>query len=155
MTTRERCINWGLYVGGKTTPDSYPPISPMFKNAPMRKWYEEGWGDEEGAPEEIPPPIDEKDAQYLETLIRTIKSERLKLALLIEYACAPRSFRFRHYGYTESVDEALRLLDDMLTGQSKKAQILRLLSEREKSGRVIAEIVGVSEAYVCQLKCAA
>lgn len=156
MTTRDRLCNWGAFVGGKTGPDNYPPTSPMFKGANMSKWHEEGWGDDEAAPEEIPPPIDEKDAMYVETLICTIKSERLKLALLIEYACAPKSFRFKRYGYTESVDEALRLVEDLLTGQSKKAIVLRLLIDpRRYTETEIASMAGCSQPYVSQLKTAA
>lgn len=156
MNTRERLCNWGLFVGGKTGPDSYPPTSPMFKGANMSKWYEEAWGDDEAAPEEIPPPVDEKDAMYVESLICTIKSERLKLALLIEYACAPKSFRFKRYGYTESVDEALRLVEDLLTGQSKKFIVLRLLVDpRRYTETEIANMAGCSQPYVSQLKTAA
>jgi hypothetical protein len=149
---RARMINWGLHVGGYCGPEGFAPVAPMFRNAPVSKWWDEAWGDSEAAIEEITPPIDEKDAEIIDKLVLGIKSERLKLALLIEYARAPKSFRFRRYNYDDSVNEAFRLMQDLTEGQSKKAQALRLLAEGKHTGAHIADVVGCSEAFVCQLK---
>ncbi len=85
----------------------------MFKYAPKSQWWEDGWGDQEAAPEEIQPPIDEIDAYQIDKLITKL-DERLKLALLIAYAEAPKVFRFRRFGFDESVAEAERKLQDMV-----------------------------------------
>lgn len=163
MNTREQLINWGNWARDRCGPPGYPNESIYTRAADKGSWTEDGWGtdrtqwkpDLEEPPEEVPPTINEKEALRVDYLILTIKSERLKLALLIEYACAPKSFRFKRYGYTESVDEALRLMDDLLTGQSKKAQILRLLADpRRHTETEIAGMVGCSKQYVCQLRAA-
>ena len=150
--TRARLCNWGLYVGGSTTPDAYPSTTPMFKDADMSKWHEEAWGDDESAPREIMPPIDEKDAAIIDRLVLSIKSERLKMALLIEYAQAPKSFRWRRFGYSDSVNEAFRLMEDLLGGASKKAIALRMLAEGGHTETFIAETAGCSQQYVSQLR---
>lgn len=151
---RARLINWGNHVGGRTGPETYPSVAPMFQDAPTSKWWEDAWGEHETVPQEINPPIDEKDAEIIDRLVLTIKSERLKLALLIEYADTPKTFNWRRYGYTESVNEACRLMDDLLHGQSKKAIALRMITENRYSGAHIAQTVGCSEAFICQLKAA-
>ena len=152
-TTQSRLINWGNFARSPSGPQGIPPISPMFENAPTGKWHEEGWGDE-AMPAEIPDPIDEADALVIDKLVCGLKSERLRIALLIEFATTPRSFNFRRYNYTESVSEAIAVMDDLLHGVSKKAQILRLLAENRHTETKIAEIVGVSKQYVCQLRAA-
>lgn len=151
--TIARLRNWGAWSQTDTgAPQGYPSQSPMFAGANRKDWRDPGWGDEEGVPEEIPVPVNVPDAEYVDKLICTIKSERLKLALLIEYASAPRSFRFRRYGYDESVKEAERLVTDILHGETKKAVVMRLLASGERCGRRIAEVVGVSESYVSQIR---
>ncbi len=110
---RERLINWGLWAQQSTAPQGYPNESPMFKYAPKSQWWEEGWGDNEAAPAEITPPVDEIDAYELDRLITKL-DQRLKIALLIAYAEAPKVFRFRRFGFDESVAEAERVLKDML-----------------------------------------
>lgn len=153
--TIARLRNWGLWSQTDTgAPQGYPSQSPMFAGANRKDWRDPGWGDEEGVPEEIPVPVNVPDAEYVDKLICTIKSERLKLALLIEYASAPRSFRFRRYGYDESVKEAERLVTDLLHGETKKAMILRLLAQGGMTETRIAEIVGVSQQYVSLLRAA-
>jgi hypothetical protein len=124
----------------------------MFRNADTSKWHEDAWGDDESAPPEITSPVDEQDAQIIDKLVLGIKSERLKLALLIEYAAAPKSFKFRRFGYTESVDEAVRLMDDLLHGMTKKQVVFRMLQENRHSETHIAEIAGCSQPYVSQLR---
>ena len=124
----------------------------MFRDAPMSKWWEDAWGEQESAPQEIMPPVDEKDAELIDRLVLGIKSERLKMALLIEYANTPKTFNWRRYGYTESVNEACNLIEDMLKGQSKKAIALRMIAENRHTGAHIAEVTGCSESFVCQLK---
>lgn len=151
--TIARLRNWGAWSQTDTgAPQGYPSQSPMFAGANRKDWRDPGWGDEEGVPEEIPVPVNVPDAEYVDKLICTIKSERLKLALLIEYASAPRSFRFRRYGYDESVKEAERLVTDLLHGETKKAMILRLLAQGGMTETRIAEIVGVTKQYVCQVR---
>lgn len=151
--TIARLRNWGNWSQTDTgAPQGYPSQSPMFAGANRKDWRDPGWGDEEGVPEEIPVPVNVPDAEYVDKLICTIKSERLKLALLIEYASAPRSFRFRRYGYDESVKEAERLVTDLLHGETKKAMILRLLAQGGMTETRIAEIVGVTQQYVSQLR---
>ncbi len=152
-TTQERLINWGNFARGPVGPRGLPSATPMFENAPTSQWHEEGWGDE-AAPAEIPDPIDEADALIVDKLVCGLKSERLRIALLIEFAATPRSFNFRRYNYAESVAEAVRVMDDLLHGVSKKAQILRLLAENRHTETKIAEMVGVSKQYVCQLRAA-
>lgn len=149
---RSRMCNWGNHVGGRVGPETFPTVAPMFRDAPISKWWEEAWGDQETAPQEITPPVDERDAEIIDRLVLSIKSQRLKLALLIEYANTPKLFNWRRYGYTESVNEACNLIEDMLAGQSKKAQVLKLI-EQGKPAQSIAEIVGVSHQYVYQLTC--
>ena len=149
---RARLINWGNHVGGRTGPETFASVAPMFREAPMSKWWEEAWGDSETVPQEISPPVDEKDAELIDRLVLGIKSERLKMALLIEYANTPKTFNWRLYGYTESVNEACRLIDDLLHGQSKKAIALRMLAENKHSETFIAEVVGCSQQYVSHLR---
>ena len=149
---RARLINWGDFVGGRLGPETFPTVAPMFRDAPMSKWYEEAWGDSEAAPQEITPPIDERDAEIIDRLVLSIKSQRLKLALLTEYAGKPKVFNWRRYGYIESVNEACNLIEDMLKGQSKKAIALRMIAENRHTGAHIAEVTGCSESFVCQLK---
>ena len=151
---RARLVNWGQHVGGYTGPETYPTVSPMFRDAPTSKWWEEAWGDEEAAPPEISPPVDEKDAEIIDRLVLSIKSERLKLALLIEYARAPKSFRFRRFNYDDSVNEAYRLMQDLTEGQSKKAIALRMIAENRHTETFIAEVVGCSQSYISQLRSA-
>lgn len=151
--TRQLLENWGLWCRTDTgAPQGYPTTSPMFRDANPRDMREPGWGDEETPPEDVPIPVNIPDAEYVDKLICTIKSERLKLALLIEYASAPKSFRFRRYGYDESVREAERLVTDLLQGETKKAMILRMLAQGGMTETRIAEIVGVTQQYVSALR---
>ncbi len=154
-TTQDRLSNWGNFARQPHGPRGISAVSPMFQNAPTSQWHEDGWGDcSEAAPAEIPDPVDEADALIVDKLVCGLKSERLRIALLIEYATTPRSFDFRRYNYSESVDEAIKVMDDLLHGVSKKAQILRLLAENRHTETKIAEMVGVSKQYVCQLRAA-
>ena len=149
---RARLCNWGLHVGGHTGPETFSSVAPMFRDAPMSKWWEEAWGDQESAPEEITPPVDENDAELIDRLVLSIKSERLKMALLIEYANMPKSFSWRRYGYIESVNEACRLMEDLLTGKSKKEVAVRMIAEGRHSERFIADVAGCSQQYINQLR---
>ena len=151
---RSRMCNWGNHVGGRVGPETFPTVAPMFRDAPISKWWEEAWGDQETAPQEITPPVDERDAEIIDRLVLSIKSQRLKLALLIEYANTPKSFNWRRYGYTDSVNEACRLMEYLLEGQSKKAIALRMIAENRHTETHIADVCGCSQSYVSQLKTA-
>lgn len=146
-STRDRLLNWGLYAQDRCGPEGYPSKAAGFIS--RKVIGDEGYADDV-MPDEIPDPVDEKDAVVVDKLISGIKSERLKLALIVEFARAPKSFNFRRYGYTESVDEAIALMDDLLNGQTKKALILDLHAKGKTAPR-IAEMVGVSHQYVYQI----
>ena len=87
----------------------------MFRDADTSKWHEEAWGDNEAALPEIQDPIDERDAEYIDKLVSAMAQERLKTALLIEFARTPRVFHYRRWNYADSVAEAFRWMEQALT----------------------------------------
>ena len=115
MTTRDRLLNWGTWARSHTGPQGYPTVTPMFRDADTSKWHEEAWGDNEAALPEIQDPIDERDAEYIDKLVSAMAQERLKTALLIEFARTPRVFHYRRWNYADSVAEAFRWMEQALT----------------------------------------
>lgn len=158
--TEEALENWGRWCKTWREHQGYPSISPMFANAPISDWWEDGWGQvdaegkaiEKGAPE-YEPPINIKSAEMVDKLIGTMRDSH-RLMLAVEYGWTPRVFRNKRKKYEVLLAESVRAFEDLLipAPDNKKATVINLLIRQRDHAALIARMAKCSREFVRKIE---